>query len=117
MSKKLIGLIVVIVVAAMAIVVVLKGTGSDSGTVRIGAILPLTESASILGKGIREGIEMAVEEVNAAGDIEGKRVVLLVEDSKNDPKEGVSAFQKLMAVNSTLWDGGLQTHLKRHRFF
>jgi branched-chain amino acid transport system substrate-binding protein len=99
MSKKLIGLIVVTLVAAASIVMVLRGTRNDSEIVRIGTILPLTESASILGKGVREGIDIAVEEVNAAGGIDGKRVVLQAEDSKNDPKEGVSAFQKLMAIN------------------
>ena len=98
MSKKLIGLIVMVFVAAAAIIVALKDTGRDPETVRIGAILPLTESASILGKGVREGIEIAVEEVNAAGGIDGKKIVLQVEDSKNDPKEGVSAFLKLMTV-------------------
>lgn len=99
MSKKLIVLIVVVVIAAGAIIMALRDNVGNAETVEIGAILPLTESASILGKGVLEGIEMAVKEVNAAGGIDGKQVILQVEDSKNDPKEGVSSFQKLMAVN------------------
>ncbi len=64
-------------------------------SIEVGAILPLSGSASLLGQGVLEGIEMAVEEINTHGGINDKHVLLVSEDSKNDPKEAVSAFYKM----------------------
>ena len=65
---------------------------------KIGAILPLTGSASMLGDFIKSGIDIAVQHINKKGGIKGKKIEIVYEDSKNDPKEGISAFNKLVSM-------------------
>jgi len=65
--------------------------------VTIGAILPITGPASVLGEFVRNGIIVAAEEINAQGGINGRPLRVIIEDSKNDPKEAISAYRKLVA--------------------
>lgn len=67
-------------------------------TIKIGAILPLTGSASLVGEYVKNGIDLAVDEVNAKDGIEGKTIAMLYGDSKNDPKEGISIFIKFISL-------------------
>jgi len=66
--------------------------------IKIGAILPLTGSASLLGEYVKNGIDIAVEELNSMGGIKGKKIKVVFGDSKNDPKEGVAIFNNLLAI-------------------
>ncbi|HHD92048.1 MAG TPA: amino acid ABC transporter substrate-binding protein [Candidatus Portnoybacteria bacterium] len=70
--------------------------------IKIGAILPLTGGASWIGDSQRKGLELAVDEINSMEGINGKKVQLIVEDSKSNPKEGVSAFNKIIYTNSDI---------------
>ncbi len=65
----------------------------------IGAIYPLTGPAAHLGESNKRGASLAVKHFNENGGINGKVLQLIIEDSKSDPKTGVSAFQKLTSVN------------------
>lgn len=63
--------------------------------VTIGVVGSMTGNQSDLSVSGRRGIELAVEEINAAGGIDGKVVKLVVKDDKNDPeraKEIVKEF-------------------------
>ena len=59
--------------------------------VRVGVILPLSGDATFWGDNCRKGIELAQKEL---GD-RAKRIELFFEDERCDPKQAVSAFQKL----------------------
>lgn len=61
--------------------------------VKVGAVLSLTEAASFAGGYQREGIEMAFEELNAAG---GVQYELIVEDDKTSVEDAVVAFEKVI---------------------
>jgi len=74
-------------------------SSGESDSVRIGAVLALTGSGANYGKSLKQGIELAVEEVNADGGIKGKKVVVVFEDSQGDAKTGISAFNKLATVD------------------
>ncbi len=65
-----------------------------SQVIKIGSILTLTGSAASIGQEILAGQKLAVEYWNAKG---GTKVELVSEDSKNQPKDGLSAFQSLKA--------------------
>jgi branched-chain amino acid transport system substrate-binding protein len=65
---------------------------------KIGALLPLTGNASFIGEYVKNGIELATEEINAGGGINGTKIEMLYEDTKNDPKEGVSIVNKLTSI-------------------
>ncbi len=71
---------------------------NDEKVVRIGAILFLTGPQSALGQEILTGLRISVNDVNASGGISGKKVELMIEDSKDNPKEAITAFQKLYST-------------------
>jgi len=71
--------------------------GSGNGTnppveankdpIRIGLSTPITGSLAENGIGTQVAVEMAVEEINAAGGINGRKVELEIQDSKSDPTQ------------------------------
>lgn len=71
----------------------------EPATYKIGAILPLSGSGANYGKWEKQGIDLAVEEINQAGGINGKKLEIIFEDSKSLPKDGVSAMNKLATVD------------------
>lgn len=66
---------------------------------KIGAILPLTGDISEYGERCKKGIDLAVEEINKEGGINGRPVEIIYEDSKGSAKEGVGAAQKLINID------------------
>jgi branched-chain amino acid transport system substrate-binding protein len=71
--------------------------GSGSGTITIGGIFPLSGPVAVYGVEARNGIELAIEEVNAAGGINGQKLVLISEDDEGNPEKTVNAYKKLTA--------------------
>ena len=71
-----------------------QGAGGD--TVTIGGIGPLTGDAASYGISVKNGGELAVEEINAAGGIDGKQIVYLYEDDENDAQKAINAYNRLM---------------------
>ena len=68
-------------------------------TYKVGAILPLSGSGANYGKWEKQGVDLAVDEINQAGGINGKKIEIIFEDSKSLPKDGVSAMNKLSSVD------------------
>jgi branched-chain amino acid transport system substrate-binding protein len=64
--------------------------------IKIGALLPLTGAGSNYGKWERQGIDMAVEEINLKGGINGRPIKILFEDIQSDPKIAVNSFKRLI---------------------
>ena len=71
----------------------------EPGEIKIGAILPLTGDAALYGQNVKEGIDLAVEEVNRQGGVSGKQLRVVYEDSQAEPRTGSSAFLKLVTVD------------------
>lgn len=67
-------------------------------TIRIGWIGPLTGNAAVLGTDSAPALQMAADDVNAAGGIGGRRLEVVLEDDQYIPAKTVAAYQKL--VNS-----------------
>ncbi|NUB26076.1 ABC transporter substrate-binding protein [Azospirillum brasilense] len=65
-------------------------------TVRIGLVQPLTGSVAYNGKSVVEGARLAVEDMNAAGGVLGKKIELIVEDGQCTPANSVNAVEKLV---------------------
>ena len=63
-------------------------------TIAIAVAGPLTGGAAALGTEQKQGVEMAVDELNAAGGILGASVVLVTADDKADAAEGKAAAQR-----------------------
>ncbi len=101
-QKIWIGLGVVLLVAVM-IFLGLRNQGQKAGdgdVIKIGVILPLTGGAADIGEYSRQGLEMAVDEINRSGGVKGKKVVVFYEDSANESRKAMSAFQKLKDINN-----------------
>ena len=62
----------------------------------IGSMVPLTGPSSADGAEFRNCFVLAVEEINAAGGIHGRKIKLVIEDSGYDPKRAVLASQKMV---------------------
>jgi branched-chain amino acid transport system substrate-binding protein len=67
-----------------------------SEPIRIGFLPALTGPSSSTGIAINRGTELAVNEINAAGGINGRRIELIVRDTQSDPTKAVNAATELM---------------------
>ena len=68
-----------------------------TGQIRIGVNLPFTGSVALNGEMIAKGAEFAVYEVNKAGGINGKEVVLVKEDDQGEPNQAAAIANKFVA--------------------
>ena len=69
----------------------------DSGTIKIGTILPISGPVSAYGIQTRDAIVLAFEEINAAGGVLGQKLELIAEDDEANPEKSTNAFKKLTA--------------------
>src|ERR1700722_8286953 len=69
---------------------------SSSAPISIGASLSLTGDFSTDGQAFKQGYELWVKDVNAAGGILGRQVTLTILDDKSDPNQVVTNYQTLI---------------------
>ena len=92
MKKMLIG-VIVLLAAAVAAYLLLWKNASSKEPIRIGAILMLTEEGANNGLQSQRGADLAVEDINNDGGINGRKLEMVYEDNKGDnPRAAVSAF-------------------------
>lgn len=73
-----------------------SSTGSESSDViKIGANLELSGAVATYGSSIKQGAELAIEEINAAGGIDGKQIEFVPVDNKSETSEATNAAVKL----------------------
>jgi branched-chain amino acid transport system substrate-binding protein len=70
--------------------------GISASEIVIGTHQDLSGPIKGWGVPVSNGMKMAVEEINAAGGVQGRKIRLVVEDSGYDPKKAVLASQKLI---------------------
>ena len=113
-TKWIIAGIVVIVIIFAAVIIIdnnTKPTGKvvqaapemtvkAKEPIKIGATLALTGSLSYIGQQEYNGMQMAVDEINANGGVNNQKLQLIVEDNKGDPKEAVNTVNKLLQTDN-----------------
>jgi branched-chain amino acid transport system substrate-binding protein len=67
-----------------------------SEPIRIGFLPALTGPSSSTGVAINRGTALAVDEINAAGGVNGRRIEMIVRDTQSDPTKAVNAATELM---------------------
>lgn len=91
-----------------------EGTANAEGTeatavsgegFKIGGIGPLTGGAAVYGIAVKNGAQLAVDEINAAGGINGTPIVFTFEDDEHDPEKAVNAYNTLKDRNMQLLMG------------
>jgi branched-chain amino acid transport system substrate-binding protein len=73
--------------------------------IRIAVAAPMTGPLAEAGDEVKRGAELAARDINAAGGVNGRRVVLSVEDDACDPKQAVSVANHIVGEQIALVDG------------
>jgi branched-chain amino acid transport system substrate-binding protein len=87
---------------ALAGALALMGSAALAETVKIGFNVPLTGFAAADGNSAKIGAELAVEQANADGGINGKMIELVAYDDQASPKEAVPIATKLIEKDKVL---------------
>jgi ABC-type branched-subunit amino acid transport system substrate-binding protein len=100
-TKIIIGIIVAIIILAGIWYGVSKKptTPTTKEPIKIGAILPLSGKNATYGNEIKNAIDLAIEEINNSGGINGRKIEVIYEDDQADPKIGTNAMQKLVNID------------------
>lgn len=85
-------IIALLVLAAASVFVACQ---KKEAVIKIGAIQPISGQVSAYGIQTRDAINLAFEEINAAGGILGKKLVQITEDDEASPDKATNAFKKL----------------------
>lgn len=72
-------------------------SAADKTVIKVGVIAPLTGDVAQYGNSAKEGIQLRIDEINAEGGINGKKIELIIEDDKGDAQEAINAYKKLTA--------------------
>jgi len=81
---------------ALAVLAASPALAQAQATVKVGVIGPFTGPSSDFGIPLRQGIELAVAEINTAGGYLGRPLELVVRDDKGNPDAGLAASQDLV---------------------
>ncbi|HSN11310.1 MAG TPA: ABC transporter substrate-binding protein [Propionibacteriaceae bacterium] len=76
------------------------GGASSNSTVTFGVSAAITGQYAQYGEQFKKAFDLAVDQVNAAGGINGHKVALKYEDSQSDPKQSVAVAQKFVGDSS-----------------
>ena len=90
-----------VLAAAMAAGFAFSGAAL-AADIKIGVAEALTGGAAQYGASIRNGFQLAVEEINAAGGVRGDKIVLVIEDEQGKKEEAINAFKKLVFQDKVL---------------
>lgn len=93
--KKILGLFFLITLA-------LGCTKKNENEIRIGHFASMTGSEATFGIATDEGIRLAFEEINAAGGVKGKKLVLITRDDQGKPEEAASVATRLIEQDKVL---------------
>jgi len=95
-----------IVTVCLALGILFIGSGFNSvrasDEILIGNASSLTGTAAQYGISTYEGLEVAMEEINAAGGILGKKIKILKGDDSGDPRQAVNVVQKFITKDKVL---------------
>lgn len=80
--------------AVVALTAASVGSALAAETIKIGTAGPMTGQYATFGEQMKNGAEMAVIDINAAGGVLGKQLELVIEDDACDPKQAVAVANK-----------------------
>ncbi len=82
------------------------GGGDTKGDIILGMITPLSGSSAAIGPYMKNGAQLAVNEINEKGGVLGRQLKLIVEDGACDPKTAAAAAAKLVTEGTNVSVGG-----------
>jgi branched-chain amino acid transport system substrate-binding protein len=110
-QRSTVGLLSVMV----ALLLAACGGGDDGGDteagggepIRIGALTSLTGNFTPWGVQVRDGMQLAVNEINQAGGVDGRQLELVVADDQSKAEEGARALERLIEREGVVAVGGI----------
>lgn len=82
---------------------------AQSGPLRIGLITPLSGPQEFIGSYVKNGAEIAIDQINKAGGILGRQVALEIRDDKANPAAALAAARELLGAGINLHIGGISS--------
>jgi branched-chain amino acid transport system substrate-binding protein len=79
---------------------------AHAADIKLGVAEALSGGAAQYGISIRNGFQLAADEINAAGGINGNKIVLVVEDEQGKKEEAINVFKKLIFQDKVLMTFG-----------
>jgi branched-chain amino acid transport system substrate-binding protein len=76
--------------------------GVSGDTILIGEVGSLTGSEATFGTSTRDGVELAIQQINAAGGVKGKKLKAIVLDDQGKPEEAATAVTKLITQDKVI---------------
>lgn len=104
-SIRLLSITLALLMAMISLPILAPSPALGQG-IRVGVLLPLEGKLASYGEIERESFSMAVDEINAAGGVNGKMIDLKVEDTASMPEKGLAAMKKLISEDKALVVGG-----------
>jgi branched-chain amino acid transport system substrate-binding protein len=90
----------------LAVMALTLNSVSAADQIKVGVILPLTGKLAKFGQIENKSYLMAVDEINAAGGVNGKKIELIIEDTSGKSDVGRSAIEKLITRDKVVVVGG-----------
>jgi len=90
-----------------ALVPAATGNAEAQQPIKIGYLSSLSGPFTPWGILVRDGMKLAVAEINAAGGVTGRPLELVERDDRNNPSEAVTAFQYMIERESVVAAGGI----------
>jgi len=87
---------------AIIIGLLTASTSFAAGTIKVGALFAVTGPAAFLGEPERNSAKMVVDEINAAGGVNGRKLELVVYDTAGDATKAVQLATKLIKDDKVL---------------
>ena len=82
---------------------------AQSGPLKIGLITPLSGPQEFIGSYVKNGAEIAVEQINKAGGVMGRQIALEIRDDKANPAAALAAARELLGAGINLHTGGISS--------
>ena len=97
-----------LLLASLTVAVSLPACAQDA--LKLGLVAAMSGQSAKSGEAIVRGLSLAVDEINAAGGVLGKKIELLVRDDESNPAKGVVAARELVQREKVVaFFGGLDT--------
>lgn len=99
--KKL-AVVIMTIVMMVTLLSACSNTAVNENEIKVGINYELSGGVATYGQSSVEGIELAIEQINAAGGINGKKIIPIKYDTKSEPAEATTLATKLMTKDKVV---------------
>src|SRR5207253_9637781 len=107
-KRPIIIIVILLVLVAAGIWIWQHREATGIGSIRVAANLPMSGPLATYGVAVREGANMALDEVPSSGGARAAKIVVDWQDNAGDPKTAVSILQKQLLALPNLYVSGVK---------